>query len=72
MSQQKLTLDLKEYLDDQFQGVDKRFDKVEKSIDSLKKNNYGLWVAILVIGIILLVHFGETSGGLLKMLFGRL
>lgn len=46
---QKLTLDLKEYLDEQFRavktqsdekfaGVNKRFDGVDKQIEDLKKN----------------------------------
>ena len=62
----------KEYLDEKFAGVNERFDGVDKQIEDLKKKvgtSSGkinkLWVAILVIVIVLLVHFGETSGGIL-------
>lgn len=71
---QKLTLDLKEYLDEQFGSVDKRFDGVDKQIEDLKKNvgtSNGkinkLWLALIVISIVLFVHFGESEGSILKI-----
>lgn len=82
---QKLTLDLKEYLDEQFgavrtqsdekfAGVNKRFDGIDKQIEDLKKKMSSsdgrisrLWLAVLVIVIVLLVHFGETEAELLKI-----
>lgn len=66
----------KEYLDERFDKVLGEIQDVKDDVADLKKKvgtSNGrinqLWLAIVVIVIVLLVHFGETSGNLLENVF---
>lgn len=75
----KLPAYFEKYFDEKFTSVDKRFDTIETSIDNLKKSVSGstsrinkLWIGLGILAIVLLIHFGETSGDILNRLFGFL
>jgi archaellum component FlaC len=72
--QDQLPTYFKEYLDEKFNTVSDRFDGIDKQIADLKKNVASsngriskLWMALLVISIVLLFHFGESSLNILKI-----
>ena len=64
----------REYLDERFGKVLDEIQDVKEDVADLKKKMNSsdgkisrLWLAVLVIIIVLLVHFGETEGELLKI-----
>jgi len=70
----KLPTYFKEYLDERFGKVLDEIADVKQDVADLKKkvgSSDGkinkLWVALLVISIVLLIHFGETEGSILKL-----
>lgn len=81
----KLPAYFKDYLDERFDNVLAEVKLVKAEVQDLKvdvtdlkkkmmesaKDRMKLWIGLAVILIVLLVHFGETSESLLKMLFGR-
>lgn len=74
MTNTKLPAYFKEYLDERFGKVLEEIADVKVDVADLKKkvgssdNKINkLWTAILVIFIILLFHFGETEGNILKL-----
>ena len=78
MTQQKLPAYFKEYLDERFGRVLEEIQDVKEDVASLKKSVSGtntqinkLWIGLGIVVIVLLVHFGESSGDILRF-FGFL